>query len=212
MYGPVSCALCEQPNSHCVTVELNRESQQQSAHRSRGRQRYREMHRGHTQNGRFHYPRELQALPAFGKWLKGHVRELRSSGFPIPEDVVKLYAPPSKVVSSYSKIWAYGAHYRCGDDISPHATYDSGVALIDSEVVPGAIDVSILDAVYMVTFGSLNVVVLKLSWLKHVDQGRRCIKRDAAGFWTALYNAREDPRRQNRFVLPRNASQIFFRG
>lgn len=62
----------------------------------------------------------------------------------------------------------------------------------------------------MVSFALLNVVVMKLSWMKHFDQGRRCIKRESHGFWTVLYDAREDPQRRNRFILPRNASQVFF--
>lgn len=65
--------------------------------------------------------------------------------------------------------------------------------MLESEVVTGSIDVGILEDVYMVSFGSLNVVVMKILWLKHVDQGRRCIKKDAVGFWTALFNVREDP-------------------
>lgn len=137
----------------------------------------------HMRNARIMYPENLQSLPRFGKWLSHHVRQLRASGFPIPEDVVKLSAPPSRVVTSYKKLWAYAAHYRCDtNDSASHATFDSGVSLLESEVVPGSIDVGILEDVYMVSFGSLNVVVMKISWLKHVDQGRRCIKKDSQGF------------------------------
>lgn len=136
---------------------------------------------------------------------------MRASGFPIPEDVAKLSAPPSKVVTSYKKLWAYAVHYRCdSNESASYATYDCGVSLLESEVVTDSIDVGILEDIYMVSFGSLNVVVMKISWLKHVDQGRRCIKKDAAGFWTALYSKREDPGRRNRFLLPRNAAQVFF--
>lgn len=124
---------------------------------------------------------------------------------------MRLSAPPSKVVSSYSKLWAYAAHYRCAtSDPSSHATYNCEVSLLESEVVDGSIDIRFLDAVYMVSFGSLNVVVMKVAWLKDVDQGQHCIKKDSYGFWTTLHHVHEDPHRRNQFLLPRNASQVFF--
>lgn len=153
------------------------------AHRTNQQQEFRNANGQHTRHNCVIYPSELVPLPRFGKWLQIHVRLLRAAGFPIPEDVVKLSAPPSKIVTLYNKLWAYGAHFRCDTlELSSHATYDSGVALLESEIVDGSFDVGILSAMYMVSFGSLNVVLMKLSWLKHYDQGRRCIKKDSNGF------------------------------
>lgn len=157
------------------------------------------------------YPLELQVLPSFSKWLYRHVRNLRDSGFPIPEDIVRLSCLPSKVVASYRTMRAYGAHYRCDDEESiTHATYNSGIAVMESGDLEQAINVGILRQIFLVYFGSLTVVVLKVSWIKQTDQGRRAIKRDNLGFWSVLFSAREDSSRKNPFVLPANVTQCFF--
>lgn len=183
-----------------------REYDEQAAARNRERQIFRDLNRVHVRNNRFRYPEELQMLPSFPKWLRSHVRELRANLFPIPADVVRLSSLPSEVVSSYPKLWAYGAQFRC-DTRSPstHITYNSGVAVLDSEVVSGSMDVGVLERVYMVAYGSVNIVVMQVAWLKHLDQGRRCIKKDPYGFWTVDFEAREEPHRRNRFLLPQLA-------
>lgn len=82
--------------------------------------------------------------------------------------------------------------------------------MTESECVPGSIDVGILQKIYLVAFGPLNMIILKVSWLKHVDHGCRTIKKDAAGFWTCRFDARGGEARRNSFVLPANVSQVFF--
>lgn len=59
-------------------------------------------------------------------------------------------------------------------------------------------------------FGSLSVIVLKILWIQHLNQGRRTIRKDSLGFWTCLFDAREDSNRRNPFLLPANVSQVFF--
>lgn len=175
------------------------------------RQHFRDANRTAVRGSRFNYPDHLQALPSFAKWLRSHVQMLRGNSFPIPADVVRLSSLPSEIVSSYNKMWAYGAHFRCdsGNPIS-HVTYDSGVAVLDSEVVQDSMDVGVLERIYMVSYGAMNVVVMRVSWLKHFNQGRRCIMKNAYGFWTVVFEAREERHRRNRFILPELASQVFF--
>lgn len=115
------------------------------------------------------------------------------------------------MVASYTRMMAYGAHLRCDNaDAGCHVTYDSGIGVTESECVPGAIDLGILRKIYLVAFGSLNVIVLKVSWIQHMHQGRPTIKKDVAGFWTCRFDARDDDARRNPFLLPANASQVFF--
>lgn len=189
-----------------------REYEQQVTARNLERQRFRDANRVHARGNRFTYPSDLCALPSFASWLRSHVQALRCNSFPIPTDVVRLSAAPSKFVSSYSKMWAYGAHFRCdfGDIGATHATCDFGIANLDSDCAQGSIDVGVLERIYMASYGSLKVVVMRVSWLQHVHQGQRCIKRDPYGFWTANINLREEPHRRNRFILPKLATQVFF--
>lgn len=115
------------------------------------------------------------------------------------------------MVASYTRMWSYGAHPRCDTgDSSTHVTYDSGIGVRESEIVDGSIDVGVLSRIYLVAFGSLTVIVLKVSWIQHLNQGRHAIRKDPAGFWTCRFNAREDETRKNPFILPANASQVFF--
>lgn len=115
------------------------------------------------------------------------------------------------MVACYTKMWSYGAHLRCDTgDSSSHVTYDSGIGVMESETVEGSIDVGVLSKIYLVAFGSLSVIVLKVSWIEHLNQGRRTIRKDPAGLWTCFFNAREDGTRKNPFILPANSSQVFF--
>lgn len=118
-------------------------------------------------------------LPPFSKWLYGHVRNLRAVGYPIPEDIVRLSCLSSKVVASYRRMRAYGAHFRCDNEQSvAHVTFDSGVVVMDHKGMEDSIQVGILRHIYLVYFGSLTVMVMKMSWMKQTDQGRRTIKQD----------------------------------
>lgn len=136
---------------------------------------------------------------------------LRASRFPILEDLVRISSPPSPMVATYRRMWSYGAHFRCDNpESSSHVTYDSGIGVTDSECVSGSIDVGVLNKIYLVAFGCMSIIVMKVSWIQHVNQGRRTIRKDRGGFWTCQYNSREDSTRRNPFLLPANAAQVLF--
>jgi hypothetical protein len=144
---------------------------------------WRAAHRVATSNNCWVYPPELQILPPFSKWINKHVRDLHYAQFPIPEDIVRLSSPPSKIAIAYRKMWAYGAYYRCfEEECVGHRTYDSGVAVDESEITGNDIDVGILTNILMVSFGTLSTVIMKVSWIKNIDQGRRIVKKDSSGF------------------------------
>jgi hypothetical protein len=108
-------------------------------------------------------------------------------------------------------MWTYGAYFRCEEEeSSSHGTYDSGVALDETETSANGIDVGTLRKIFMVPFGTFTTVVMKISWIKNIDQGRHTIKEDSSGFWTLLFSAREEPGRRNPFLFPTNATQVFF--
>lgn len=87
------------------------------------------------------------------------------------------------MVATYTKMWSYGAHLRYDTgDASSHVTYYSGIGVLEREFVEGYIDVGVLDKIYLVAFGSLSVIVLKISWIQHMNQGRRAIRKDLFGF------------------------------
>lgn len=176
------------------------------------RQAYRvAMHSGGSVRRGWAYPADLQPLPPFPKWLEEHVRNLRSADFPVPHDLSCLSCPPSRSALSYKHMWAYGSHFRCdsGEGAS-HVAYDGGVALVESEVVAGCIDVGTVEDIFLVSFGPLKSVVMRVSWIKHVDEGRRTIKKDGHGFWTVRFSAREDSEVRNKYIFPCNATQVFF--
>lgn len=157
------------------------------------------------------YPPHVQSLPPFSHWLRSHVIALRQDRFPIPQTVVQLSCPPSKVSTSYKHMWAYGAHYRVeGEDQGSHGTFDSGVAIFPSDNDSSGPDVGTVQKIYLVSFSGFNVVLMKVSWIKKQDQGRRTIRQDALGFLTVLYGCREDPEHDNPFVFPSSVSQVFF--
>lgn len=81
---------------------------------------------------------------------------------------------------------------------------------MESETVHGSIDVGVLSKIYLVAFGSLSVIVLKFSWIQHLNQGRCTIQKDPSGFWTCSSNVGKDATRKNPFILPANASLVFF--
>lgn len=104
-------------------------------------------------------------------------------------------------------MWAYGHHFRCDTgETASHTSYDAGVAVMESETVPGSIDVGSLEDILMVSFGPLKCVVMRVSWLKHVHEGRRTIKKDADGFWTVYFSAREERTSRSLYIFPHNVT------
>ena len=88
-------------------------------------------------------------------------------------------------------------------------TYDYGVARIRDETEDG-IDTGTLKQIIMVDYGLLKPVLMNVSWVKQVVDGRRTVKKDRHGFWTCKLNEREDPTIHNPYVYPKLVTQVFF--
>ena len=108
-------------------------------------------------------------------------------------------------------MWAYGAHF-CSDveEGTGHVTCDSGIAHITDESLEDVIDVGILKSILLVSFGSMNVVLMEGKWFKKIDQGRALIRKDRYGFWTIQSGSFEDRVTNNPYALPEKISQVYF--
>jgi hypothetical protein len=136
-------------------------------------------------------PEHLRGLfPTFSTWLKNHVQRLRRDDFPIPTAMVNLSCAPDPVAWSFQSMWAYGAHYRCDteEDGPANVTFDSGIAHITEEMLNSKIDVGILKCILMVTFGSMNCVVIEGSWVAQEHEHCTNVKKDKYGFWTVGFD------------------------
>ena len=149
------------------------------------------------------------SFPAFATWLNVRVRTLRREQFPLADELIELHCPPSNLVMSYRRMWAFGCHYRCLDcGTNPYVSVDHGIAAITEDA--STLDVGILKDILLVTYGKLSCVVMRGTWMKSTDQWRASVKKDRMGFWSVLYEARAADSRHNPFVFPSQVSQVYF--
>ena len=90
-----------------------------------------------------------------------------------------------------------------------HATFDFGIALRSDEG-ENSIDVGILKQIVMMDYGELKPVLMKVSWVKHTNQGERTIKKDRHGFWRCKLDEREHPTTKKPFIFLSHVAQVFF--
>lgn len=188
------------------------------------RRRYREHIRG-GRRGRmpnFEYPPELATdVPAFPAWLQAYVRNAVDTSAEIDEDLVSIANPPLRLALRFSRMWAYGNHYRTDNEQQSrrHSTYDSAIATIFTETVRGGgVDnavveatlqyVGILKEILMVTFGALKVTVMRASWM-NMDNGDSAPNtiRDECGFFLVKHDRRL-PALEAPYVFPSQVSQV----
>jgi hypothetical protein len=132
-------------------------------------------------------PEHLQGpFSKFTMWLTNHIRRLRHDNFPIPMAILNLAAGLDHVAYSFHSMWAYGAHYRCDNELDGplHVSFDSGIAHITDTTLASNIDVGILRNILMVSFGSTSFELMEGSWIAAQHQGRANVKKDRYGFWT----------------------------
>ena len=151
-------------------------------------------------------------MPPFTDWLYSHVRRLRAEGFPLLQNVVRLFCHPSTSATTWHRMYVQGAYFRChiGEgSLPPHATFDCGIVVKNNEG-QHTIDVGILKQVLMLDYGDLKLVMMKVSWVKHTRQGQSMIKKDRHGFWMCKLDEREDLAAKNQFIFPSHVAQVFF--
>ena len=156
---------------------------------------------------------------SFGPWLRRRCAGMTSLEKDEQPELMALTLHPSKKVCAFKSMTSFGSHYRVDmeEGAMRHVTYDSGVAELKS-VVPAQpstdnavqvelVRVGVLKNIWVLNYGSLNIVLMVVSWVaKHIDEEPR-LRRDLHGFWLANMSAR--PRDTAApYLLPALASQV----
>lgn len=159
---------------------------------------------------------ENETLP---QWMERTVRDtnldLRN-----PEDMDRLLLSrkPSQKATRYSRIMAFGNHFRVQDESTERLmSYNSGVASVFKETSEDAREslvnyVGVLKDVLELDYGPVQtpIILLRCEWAKPTDnRGNSMYVRDNAGF--LLVNFRQTlPRTADPFIFPSQATQVFF--
>lgn len=155
---------------------------------------------------------------AFPRWLMARCALLPDGADPDVEELRALSRGPSIRVCSFRSMVSHGAHYRVEEGGGEaHVTYDCGVA--ELQVCRGGRGclnqssgvelkrVGTLKDILVFNYGSLNLVLMAVSWLTEHTEEQPRLRRDAHGFWLA--NMAAMPRcTLNPYILPSLASQV----
>jgi hypothetical protein len=172
--------------------------------------------------GIVHLETTLDTFPSLAIWMREAVRDVERRGEELGDaDMKKLSVPPKLVTKLYSRMQAYGNHYRCDDGSSAGmVSYDCGVASIlrtqgsTTEGVMGQIHyVGVLKHIRVMDYGKAitPIILMECEWVRHGvdDLGEATYKRDEAGFLLANFSCMlehpDDP-----FVLPSQVQQVFY--
>ena len=74
------------------------------------------------------YPQTLRLLPKFEVWLVSAIQVAMDSGEEVAPDVIDISIGPTRMVTSYRSMWAYGNHFRVKSAERNLTTVDWGVA------------------------------------------------------------------------------------
>jgi hypothetical protein len=161
----------------------------------------------------------VPSIPPFEDWMGGAIR---SDEADVPSsvdlDTLLLVMKPSQRAIQYTKMKAFGNHFKVDDEASSRVqTYDSGVACVFDVPNEDARDVSVnfvgvLKDVLKLHYGPLcnPVIFLRCEWIKrHDNRGNPTYIRDEAGF--LVVNFRHTlPSMSEPFIFPAQAIQVFF--
>ena len=134
-------------------------------------------------------------------------------------DRILLCSRPSQKVTRYTRMRAFGNHFRVEDaQSSVLQTYDSGIASIfempaaDPEPKVSLNYVGVLQDILKLDYGPLrtHVILFRCEWLKRVDnRGNPTYVRDDAGFMVVNFRHKL-PKMSEPFIFPSQATQVFF--
>ena len=134
-------------------------------------------------------------------------------------DKILLVSRPSQKATRYTRMRAFGNHFRVEDSQSAlMETYDSGVAVIfemptrDSQSEVSLNYVGVLQDILKLDYGPLRtpIILFRCEWFKRDDnRGNATYVRDDAGFM--VVNTRHKvPKMSEPFIFPSQATQVFF--
>jgi hypothetical protein len=132
------------------------------------------------------------ATPNFEDWVRTAVRNHADEApTAVDVDTLLLCIRPSQKATRYTKMKAYGNHFKVQDESSSRMqTYDSGIASIFDVPTEDARDVSVnyvgvLKDILKLDYRLLRnpVILLRCEWIKRVDnRGNPTYIRDEVGF------------------------------
>lgn len=158
---------------------------------------------------------EDRSLPEFEDWISGALRS-----FPVDDaanvdvDTLLLSMKPAQKAMRYTKMKAFGNHFRVMDDTANRMqTFDSGIASVFDVPVEDQEDVSVnfvgvLKDILKLDYGLLRtpVILLRCEWLKRVDnRGNPTYVRDEAGFLVVNFRHKL-PSMSDPFIFPSQAT------
>ena len=155
----------------------------------------------------------------FDRWVKDAVhRQPVDPNNADDMDRVLLCGRPSQLATRYTRMKAYGNHFRVEDrQSSTLQTYDSGVASVfhiasmesASTQLPY---VGVLKDILKLDYGPLRtpVIIFRCEWVKqHDNRGNPTYVRDDAGF-TIVNFRHKVPKMSEPFIFPSQATQVFW--
>jgi hypothetical protein len=155
----------------------------------------------------------------FENWIKDVVRNHYVD--PNDEDDmdrVMMCSRPSRLATRYTRMKAYGNHFRVEDPQSMALkTYDSGVASVFHMPSVGSEEVTlnyvgVLKDIPKLDYGPLRtpVILLRCEWIKQFDnRGNPTYVRDEAGFMVVNFRHKV-PQMLDPFIFPSQATQVFW--
>ena len=158
-------------------------------------------------------------IPTFEKWVKVavHMHPVDPSNAD-DMDRVLLCSRPSQVATRYTRMKAYGNHFRVDDhQTTTLQTYDSGVASVfhlsgTESDSPTLNYVGVLKDILKLNYGPLRtpIIIFRCEWMKqHDNWGNPCYVRDDAGFMVVNFRHKV-PRMSDPFIFPSQATQVFW--
>ena len=133
-------------------------------------------------------------------------------------DRVLLCSRPSQLATRYTRMKAYGNHFRVEDQQSRMLkTYDSGVASVFHMPSVGSEEVTlnyvgVLKDILKLNYGPLRtpVILFRCEWMKQYDnRGNPTYVRDEAGFMVVNFRHKV-PQMLEPFIFPSQVTQVFW--
>jgi hypothetical protein len=159
------------------------------------------------------------SIPSFEEWVRGAVqRHMEDAPEGVDLDTLLMCTKPTQSALRYTKMKAFGNHFRIEDDTSSRLqTYDSSVASLFEVSTEDGRGMSlnyigVLKDILKLDYGPLKtpVILLRCEWMKREDnQGNPTYIKDDAGFLVVNFRHKL-PRMSDPFIFPNQATQVFF--
>ena len=157
--------------------------------------------------------------PELSEWIERTVRDSPADlSNPVHMDRLLLSRKPSQRATRYSRMIAFGNHFRVADESTVQlVTYNSGVASLFHEPAGDAGEslvnyVGVLKDVLELDYGAVHtrIILLRCEWVNTVDRrGNPTYTRDESGFLVVNFRHLL-PRMAEPFIFPTQAMQVFF--